>query len=317
MAPLAGAFGGLLASGILTLDHFGGLRTWRMIFGIEGIITIGLSLIAFITLTDSPETARWLSQEEKDLAVARIQSERMAQTALLDKFDKKKLWLGVFNPIVLSTAVMFLLNNITVQGLAFFTPTIVATIYPNKTTIEKQLFTVPPYVVGAVFVLGLSFFSWRTDRRTIFILVTAPFTMLGYILFLASHEARVRYAAAFLAAVSTFAAGPLANAQVSAVVVSDTSRAIAIGTNVMFGNIGGLISTWTYLPFDGPNYKIGNGINLAAASIILVVSALQLLWMAWDNKRRNTKDIDAELEGISQAEQERLEWKHPGFRWRP
>lgn len=46
MAPLAGAFGGLLASGILTLDHFGSLTRWRMIFGIEGIITIGLSLIA-------------------------------------------------------------------------------------------------------------------------------------------------------------------------------------------------------------------------------------------------------------------------------
>lgn len=36
MAPLAGAFGGLLASGILKLPHFGGLHTWRMIFGKEG-----------------------------------------------------------------------------------------------------------------------------------------------------------------------------------------------------------------------------------------------------------------------------------------
>jgi len=32
MAPLAGAFGGLLASAILKLDHFGGLHKWRMIF---------------------------------------------------------------------------------------------------------------------------------------------------------------------------------------------------------------------------------------------------------------------------------------------
>ena len=30
MAPLAGAFGGLLASAILKLHHFGGLKTWRM-----------------------------------------------------------------------------------------------------------------------------------------------------------------------------------------------------------------------------------------------------------------------------------------------
>jgi MFS family permease len=45
MAPMAGAFGGLLASGILTLDHFGGLQGWRMIFAVEGIITIGVSVI--------------------------------------------------------------------------------------------------------------------------------------------------------------------------------------------------------------------------------------------------------------------------------
>lgn len=33
MSPLAGAFGGLLASGILTLDRFGRFENWQMIFG--------------------------------------------------------------------------------------------------------------------------------------------------------------------------------------------------------------------------------------------------------------------------------------------
>jgi sugar phosphate permease len=317
MAPLAGAFGGLLASGILTLDHFGSLHSWRMIFGIEGIITIGLSLISFFTLTDRPETARWLTQEEKDLAIARVKSERVAQASVLDTPDRKKLWLGFWNPMVQLTAFVFLLNNITVQGLAFFTPTIVGTIYPKKTTIQKQLFTVPPYVLGAVFVLTFSFASWRFDRRTIFIIATAPFTMVGYILFLASHEARVRYAASFLSAISCFALGPLANAQASAMVVSDTSRSIAIGTNVMYGNIGGLIATWSYLPFDGPDYPIGNGLNLAAASLILIASTLQLLWMKWDNKRRGKRDVETELQGLTRTEIESLEWKHPGWRWRP
>ncbi|KAI0394933.1 MFS general substrate transporter [Xylariaceae sp. FL0594] len=317
MAPLAGAFGGLLASGILTLEHFGGLRGWRMIFGVEGIITIGLSLVSFFTLTDRPETARWLTQEEKDLAIARVKSERVAQTKVLDTPDRKKLWLGFWNPMVQATALIFLLNNITVQGLAFFTPTIVQTIYPHKSTVQQQLFTVPPYVLGAVFVPFFSLLSWRFDRRTVFILATAPLTMLGYILFLASGEARVRYAATFLSAISCFALGPLANAQASALVVSDSSRSIAIGTNVMYGNVGGLVATWSYLPFDRPDFRIGNGLNLAAASVILVLAAAQLLWMRWDNRRRASRDVDAELSGLSQAEIESLEWKHPGWRWRP
>lgn len=48
MAPMAGAFGGLLASGILTLDRVGSVTGWRMIFVVEGIITIGLSLIGSV-----------------------------------------------------------------------------------------------------------------------------------------------------------------------------------------------------------------------------------------------------------------------------
>lgn len=84
MAPLAGAFGGLLASAILTLNSIGSVHRWRMIFLVEGIITIGLAIISFFTLTDRPETARWLTQEEKDLAIARIKSERVGQSVVLD-----------------------------------------------------------------------------------------------------------------------------------------------------------------------------------------------------------------------------------------
>jgi hypothetical protein len=77
-------------------------------------------------------------------------------------------------------------------------------------------------------------------------------------MFLASEDGKVRYGATFIIAIGAFSFGALCNAQVSANVVSDTARASAIGTNVMFGNVGGLISTWSFLPFDKPNYPIGN-----------------------------------------------------------
>lgn len=85
----------------------------------------------------------------------------------------------------------------------------------------------------------------------------------------------------------------------------------------MFGNVGGLISTWSFLPWDGPDYKIGNGLNLATSSMILIVSTGALFWMNWDNKRREKLDVDKELSGLSQQEIEDLDWKHPSFRWRP
>ncbi|KAK3945742.1 MFS general substrate transporter [Diplogelasinospora grovesii] len=319
MAPLAGAFGGLLASGILTLDHFGGVHGWRMIFAIEGIITVALSLISFITLTDRPASARWLTPEEQDLAIARVKAERVGTTEVLDGIDKTKLYRGIFNPITLGSAVVFLLNNVTVQGLGFFAPTIVRTIYPDKSTIMQQLYTVPPYVLGAVFTVLFPLISWLADKRQIFMILCAPLMMVGYIMFLATTnlQAQVRYGATFLIASSAFALGPITNAQVSANVLSDTARSSAIGTNVMLGNIGGLISTWSFLPWDTPDYHIGNGLNLATCSTILIVSVLMLLWMKRDNKKRDGRSIEEELAGLSQHQIQDLDWKHPAFRWRP
>ncbi|KAL7790096.1 major facilitator superfamily domain-containing protein [Trichoderma afarasin] len=316
MSPLAGAFGGLLASAILKLDHVGGVRSWRMIFVVEGIITIGLGLVGFFTLTDRPETARWLSQEEKDLAIARVKSERVGTTTVLDSMDRVKISRGIFNPVTLSTAFIFLLNNITVQGLAFFAPTIVATLFKGKTTIHQQLLTVPPYIVGAFFTVLFPLLSWRLDRRQIFIVLSAPMVMIGYAMFLGSTDQKVRYGATFLIASSAFALGPLTNAQVAANVVGDTARSAAIGTNVMMGNIGGLVSSWAFLPFDAPNYHIGNGLNLATSGTVLVLAALMLVWMKRDNKKRGSKDIDAALAGLTDEQIENLDWKHPAFQWR-
>ncbi|KAF7718844.1 Uncharacterized protein PECH_007156 [Penicillium ucsense] len=317
MAPLAGAFGGLLASGILKLDHFGSLKTWRMLFAIEGLVTIGIALIAFLTMTDRPETARWLSQEEKDLAIARLKSERVGTTEVLDRLDLPKTLRGIFSPVTLITATIFLLNNITVQGLGFFAPTIVQTIYPKATVVSQQLHTVPPYVVGAFFTVLFPFLSWRYDQRSVFFVVTPPLVMTGYIMFLASEDPMVRYGATFIIACGAFSFGALCNAHVSANVISDTARSSAIGTVVMFGNIGGLISTWSFLPSDAPNYHVGNGLNLATSSTTLLLGAGLWTWIGWDNRRRGQIDVNAALTGLSQKQVQDMDWRNPAFRWRP
>ncbi|KAF2713340.1 putative MFS transporter [Pleomassaria siparia CBS 279.74] len=317
MAPLAGAFGGLLASGILKLEGFGGLHKWRMIFAIEGIVTCGLSLAAFFTMTDRPETAKWLTREEKDLAIARVKSERVAATEVLERLDRTKTMRGIFNPVTLTTSFIFLLNNITVQGLAFFAPTIVQTIYPKDTIISQQLHTVPPYIAGAFFTVLFPYLSWRFDRRLLFFVISAPLMMTGYIMFLASTSSQVRYGATFIIACGAYSFGALANAHVSANVVSDTARASAIATNVMFGNVGGLVSTWSFLPSDKPNYHIGNGLNLATSSVILIASLALWAWMKASNRKRESHVVDQELAGLSSKEAQDLDWRHPGFRWRP
>jgi MFS family permease len=235
MAPLAGAFGGLLSSAILTLPNVGSTQRWEMIFAVEGIVTIGLALVSFFTLTDRPETATWLTPEEKELAAARIRTERVGTSEVLDKLNTRKTLQGIFNPVTLATSWIALLDNVTVQGIAFFAPTVVRTIYPQASTVSQQLYTVPPYVVGAVSVLATSFASWKMDKRNLFLAALAPLMMTGYVMFLATEtwQSQVRYAATFLIASGAFPYAALCNAQVSANVISDSARSSAIGTYVV------------------------------------------------------------------------------------
>jgi hypothetical protein len=155
------------------------------------------------------------------------------------------------------------------------------------------------------------------DKRQIFFIITAPMCMVGYAMFLGSKDQMVRYGATFLIASSVFSHGALSNAQVSANVVSDTARSAAIGMNVMLGNVGGLVSSWSFLPWDAPDFHIGNGLNLATSGTILVLSTATLWWMMRDNKKRESWNIEEELSGLTQEEIEDLDWKHPAFRWKP
>lgn len=56
MAPLAGAFGGLLASAILKLPNFGRFHSWEMIFG--KALVLGCSFLILTVLKQLKESSR-------------------------------------------------------------------------------------------------------------------------------------------------------------------------------------------------------------------------------------------------------------------
>jgi hypothetical protein len=278
-----------------------------------------LGLIALAFLTDSPMSARWLSAEEKELAIERIKSERVGQDEVLDKMNRTKLKRGVLNPITLSTAFIFHLNNITALGISFFLPTIIRAIYPGETRVQQQLRTVPPYILGAATLMVASYLASRYNTRQIFLIATGPLVMVGYAMLLAVRDPETRYGAIFLTVSTVFFPGPLCNSQVSANSVSDSSRSIAIATNTVAGYLGGLIATWTYFGTD-PMFPVGNGLNLSVSAAISATAATFHWYMIRDNKKRDLKspaEREELLAGLSRREISELEYKHPDFRWRP
>jgi len=67
----ASMFGGLLASAIAKMDGIRGLHDWQWIFILEGILTIVIGIAAFFLVSDFPEDAGWLTEEERKFVIAR------------------------------------------------------------------------------------------------------------------------------------------------------------------------------------------------------------------------------------------------------
>lgn len=71
-ASVAGAFSGLLAYAIAKMDGVGGLAGWKWIFILEGLLTVAVAFAAFFILYDFPDTASFLTVEEKAWVVHRL-----------------------------------------------------------------------------------------------------------------------------------------------------------------------------------------------------------------------------------------------------
>lgn len=71
-ASVAGAFSGLLAFAISKMHGVGGLEGWRWIFILEGIATVLVAIFAYFALYDFPETASFLTEEERAFVIYRL-----------------------------------------------------------------------------------------------------------------------------------------------------------------------------------------------------------------------------------------------------
>ncbi len=93
-APLATSFAGALAYGITSGSP--AIANWRLLFMAEGIPSVLLAFIAFRYIPDSADTARFLSQEEKEVAKARaIQQTGTTGTARIGHVSFKDILMAL------------------------------------------------------------------------------------------------------------------------------------------------------------------------------------------------------------------------------
>ena len=118
-ASLSGAFSGLLAYAIQHMDGIAGLAGWKWIFLLEGLIPVAMSFFTWWLLPDNPETARFLTKEEKEFIINRLaletgsghgrvtNNDRIRMHHITAAFKEWKIWAAV---------IIFWANTIGVYG---------------------------------------------------------------------------------------------------------------------------------------------------------------------------------------------------------
>ncbi|KAK0466946.1 MFS general substrate transporter [Desarmillaria tabescens] len=311
---LAGAFGGLLASGLLSLKDIGTVMSWRKIFLVEGIITTGFGLLCFIILPTDPQHTRMLNPQERALALTRIDADQATRVGGMRERTTWKLVWRAFNFNTAICSICYLMINVSFQGLSLFMPTVIATL-GKYTTVQSQLRTVPPYVLGAVWIIFNAYYCYRKNQRAIPIFFSTLLIVLGYAIAIGTKNPHARYAACFLSIAGSSTSGPVLLTWGTNNAAPDTIRAVATAIIPGIGALGSVIAVWTYLPSDAPNYHKGNTLNLATSSTACVLVVIGALYIRWENAKRERGERDYRLEGKSAEEIEQLGYLDPRFRY--
>lgn len=308
---MAGAFGGLLATGLARIPRWGAdsapIHTWRNIFFFEGLLTIFAGLLAPIWMPQSPQTAQWLTERQRYIARERLIREYKSDP--MEPVRGRHVKRAMLNVNNLIAAGGFFCINVTVQGVSIFMPTILRDL--GWTATKAQLYSVPPYVCACVAAIAVAFISDKTRRRGIYL---AAFTFLGIAGFsiLRWYQGEhARYAAVYLVVIGAFPGGPGFLSWAVNNNAGPNVRAVASGYIVSLGTMGGILATWAYLVDDAPLYHIGHNINLAMQVIVLCLATFGIYWCLRENKLRDQGKRDHRLEGKTEEEQRDLGHLHP------
>jgi MFS family permease len=101
---LATAFAGLIAAGVFSgLGGCGGIAGWRWLFILQGAVTFVVAIVGTYFLPDDPSVTRWLTPEERILAVERIKADTVddrgsvsTMQGFREAISDKRVWLFVF-----------------------------------------------------------------------------------------------------------------------------------------------------------------------------------------------------------------------------
>ncbi|OIW22876.1 MFS general substrate transporter [Coniochaeta ligniaria NRRL 30616] len=287
---LSGAFGGLIAYGVLQMDGVSGVAGWRWLFYIEGIMSFIVGICAIFGMPSTTEQAWFLNSEEKHVAHLRNLQRAETEDDGTIKWDEVRE--AFASPMCWLSGLIQFGGDICLFSFSIFLPTIIQGM--GYTNLKIQYLTVPIYLWGAVIyiVVVLSMDLINHHRRSTYILIFGLFTVVGYVLLIASRTVGVLYFACYLCTTGLYILTGLNITWIGSNVKGRYKRAVAIGMNQTMGNAGGIIAGQIYITSDAPRYIIGQSVSLAAILLALAATAALFMVFRYQNVNKAKKLAD-------------------------
>ncbi|OAP60835.1 hypothetical protein AYL99_05837 [Fonsecaea erecta] len=290
-ASLSGAFSGLLAYGIQHMDGVAGLAGWKWIFILEGLIPVAGSLFVWFVLPDNPETAKFLTKDEKEFIINRLaletgsghgrvtNADRIRMHHIIAAFKEWKIWAGV---------VIFWANTIGVYGFTATVPSVIEQL--GYTSANAQLMTIPIYVFAMIMTLIFAFWSDKVQQRTPFIMAGFSIAAIGFIGELAIPHPRlpgVTYFFLFPLAAGLYCPFICLVCLIGNNLAPSSKRAVGMALLISMGNFGGIAGSNIYIASQAPKYPTGFGTGLGICVAAVIMAYVLRVAYRRENARRD------------------------------
>jgi MFS family permease len=288
-APFATCFAGALAYGI-TSGH-SALTNWKLLFLVEGLPSILMAFVAWFFLPDSPEKARFLDAEEKEVARARaIRQVGQESGDRVGGINFKEVGLALIDIKNWLTALMYFSCNVSFSSLPVFLPTILTGM--GFTSIHAQGLTAPPYFISFLTCIITTWIADRTRQRGLVIITLSIIGGVGYVILATCHGVGVRYFAIFLAAIGVFPAISNILPWVLNNQGTDTKRGTGMALLQMVGQCGPILGTRIFPSTEGPYYVKGMSICAGFMFFNGILALILRTYLDWQNKLADKREAE-------------------------
>jgi MFS transporter, ACS family, tartrate transporter len=236
--PVAVAIGAPISTALLSLDGLFGLKGWQVMYIAEAVPTVVLGVLTYFVLTDRPEQAKFLTEEERNWLVTTIAAERRAKEAV----RKFTLWQALYNPKVLLLALNYIGIVTASLGMLIFVPQMIKSL-GNYSNMTVGWLTMIPYICGGIAMVVWGRISDRMNERRWNLFIGCVFSTVGLVIAgmtMGSWWALVGMSIAtmgFYGSKGPFFAMP-------PMFLSGTGLAAGIAWINSLGNLGGFFGPW-------------------------------------------------------------------------